>query len=73
MTVPQKLATPLVSRVRSGSEAQEGVAYPTSLNIREVLQIDVHHPLLRKGIVAGENVQTRGWHPTPNEAEAAQA
>lgn len=32
--------------------------YPTSLSIKEAPQIDVNRPLLRKGIVAGVNMQT---------------
>lgn len=33
--------------------------YPTSLGLQQLPQIDIHRPLLRKGIVAGTNPQTR--------------
>ncbi len=33
--------------------------YPTSLALQQLPQLDVHHPLLRKGIVAGTNPATR--------------
>jgi hypothetical protein len=33
--------------------------YPTSLGLQQLPQIDVHRPLLRKGIVAGTNPQNR--------------
>lgn len=34
------------------------LGYPTSLGLQNMPQIDLHRPLLRKGIVAGLNVQT---------------
>jgi hypothetical protein len=33
--------------------------YPTSLGLQQLPQIDIHRPLLRKGIVAGTNPQNR--------------
>jgi hypothetical protein len=33
--------------------------YPTSLALTDLPQLDLHHPLLRKGIVAGSNPQTK--------------
>jgi hypothetical protein len=33
--------------------------YPTSLGLQQLPQIDIHRPLLRKGIVAGTNPATR--------------
>jgi len=33
--------------------------YPTSLGLQQIPQIDTHRPLLRRGIVAGTNPQTR--------------
>lgn len=33
--------------------------YPTSLGLKQLPQIDIHRPLLRKGIVAGTNPKTR--------------
>jgi Trypsin-like peptidase domain len=33
--------------------------YPSSLGLQELPQLDLLHPLLRKGIVAGENINSR--------------
>jgi hypothetical protein len=33
--------------------------YPTSLALQDIPQLDLHHPLLRKGIVAGSNPITK--------------
>jgi hypothetical protein len=35
------------------------LGYPTSLGLQAKPQLDLHRPLLRKGIVAGENLRTR--------------
>ena len=45
-------------QVLTGNEVMV-FGYPTSLGLQQLPQIDVHRPLLRKGIVAGTNPQKR--------------
>jgi len=48
----------MFNQVLTGNEVMF-FGYPTSLGLKQLPQIDIHRPLLRKGIVAGTNPKTR--------------
>ncbi len=48
----------LFEQVLTGNDVMV-FGYPTSLRLQQLPQLDVHRPLLRKGIVAGKNPETK--------------